>query len=151
MFQLYVFAWPYPIVWHHGSRLNLKSSWKEHCRYLHIYIYIYIYIRGGTVRVFVPNHRGTDLSLVHEALRREQAIHPQSRSNATLFDNRQHQQKNRECHELHAWKQSPLDSDHVLILNASLTWTDKSFSHGLARALCSCSLLLLFGTNPNYP
>ncbi len=26
-----------------------------------------------------------------------------------------------ECHELRTWKQSPLDSDHVLILNASLT------------------------------
>ncbi len=25
------------------------------------------------------------------------------------------------CHELRTWKQSPLDSDHVLILNASLT------------------------------
>ncbi len=40
-------------------------------------------------------------------------------SNATQFDNRQ--QKNSEYHELRAWKQSPLDSDHVLILNASLT------------------------------
>ncbi len=42
-----------------------------------------------------------------------------ARSNATLFDNRQ--QKNSECRELRAWKQSQLDSDHVLILNASLT------------------------------
>ncbi len=42
-----------------------------------------------------------------------------ARSNATLFDNRQ--QKNSECHELRTWKQSTLDSDHVLILNASLT------------------------------
>ncbi len=48
-------------------------------------------------------------------------------SNATLVDNRQRQQKNSERHELHAWKQSPPDSDHVLILNVSLTWTDKSF------------------------
>ncbi len=46
-----------------------------------------------------------------------------SRSIATLFDNRQ--QKNSECRELRAWKQSPLDSDHVLILTASLTRTDK--------------------------
>ncbi len=42
-----------------------------------------------------------------------------ARSNATQFDNRQ--QKNSECHELCTWKLSPLDSDHVLILNASLT------------------------------
>ncbi len=47
-------------------------------------------------------------------------------SNATLFDNRQHQHKNSECRELRTWKQIPLDSDHVMILNASLTWTDKS-------------------------
>ncbi len=40
-----------------------------------------------------------------------------ARTNATLFDNRQ--QKNSECHELRTWKQSPLDSDHVLILNES--------------------------------
>ncbi len=56
-------------------------------------------------------------------LQRIQGIQPQSRrgrrSNATLFDNRQ--QKNSECHELRTWKQSLLDSDHVLILNASLT------------------------------
>ncbi len=44
-----------------------------------------------------------------------------------------------------------LDSDHVLILNASLTRTDKSFSHGLTRALCLCILPLSFGTNPNIP
>ncbi len=43
-----------------------------------------------------------------------------ARSNATLFDNRQ-QKNNSECRELHAWKQSPPDSDHVLILNESLT------------------------------
>ncbi len=29
------------------------------------------------------------------------------------------------CRELRTWKQSPLDCDHVLILTASLTWTDK--------------------------
>ncbi len=39
-------------------------------------------------------------------------------SNTMLFDNRQ--QKNSE-RELCTWKQSPLDSDHVRILNASLT------------------------------
>ncbi len=35
------------------------------------------------------------LGSVHDALRRKQAI----RSNATLFDNRQRQQKNSECRE----------------------------------------------------
>ncbi len=59
---------------------------------------------------------------MHEALQWIQfTLNPEggARSNATLFDNRQ--QKNSECHELHTWKQSPLDSDHVLIVNASLT------------------------------
>ncbi len=42
-----------------------------------------------------------------------------ARNNATLFDNCQ--QKNSECPELRTWKQIPLDCDHVLILNASLT------------------------------
>ncbi len=41
-----------------------------------------------------------------------------ARSTATLFDN--HQQKNSECHELRTLTQSPLDSDHVLILNDSV-------------------------------
>ncbi len=76
----------------------------------------------GTCIRTEPSRYGP-LGSVHEALQRIQAIHPQSRrgrrSNATLFDNRQ--QKNSECRELRTWKQSPLDSDHVLILNASLT------------------------------
>ncbi len=58
-----------------------------------------------------------------DAFRWIQAIHPNpeggAHSNATLFDNRQ-QKKNSKCRELHASKQSPLHSDHVLILNASL-------------------------------
>ncbi len=123
---------------------------------IYIYIYIYIYITGGTVHVFVPNRHGTDFSVRCIRLYdkyRQFTPNPEggTRSNATLFDNRQRQQKNRKCHELHAWKQSLLDSDHVLILNASLTWTAKSFSHGLTRALCLCILPLSFGTNPNIP
>ncbi len=35
-------------------------------------------------------------------------------SNATLFNN--HQQNNSEWRELHTWKQSPLDRDHVLTI-----------------------------------
>ncbi len=89
-----------------------------------VFIYIYIYIRGGTIHVFVPNRHGTGIS--DRCMRpyneyRQFTLNPEggTRSNATLFDNRQ--QKNSECHELRTWKQSPLDSDHVLILNASLT------------------------------
>ncbi len=82
---------------------------------------------------------------MHEALRRIQATPPpppiQKGALAALFDNRQLQQKNSECRELRVW-----DSDHVLILNASRTRTDISFSHGLTRALCSCILPLSFGT-----
>ncbi len=84
-------------------------------------------IRGGTVHVFIPNRHGTDLLV--QCMRpydkyRQFTPNPEgvARCNAMLFDNRQRQQKNSECHELRAW-----DSDHVLILNASLTWTDKSF------------------------
>ncbi len=59
-----------------------------------------------------------------------------ARSNITPFDNRQRQQKNSECCELRAWKQSPLDSDHVLFLNTSLTWTDKGvYFKGLCNQL----------------
>ncbi len=80
---------------------------------------IYIYIRGGTIHVFVPNRHGTGMRPYDEY--RQFTPNPEGGacSNATLFDN--HQQKNSECRELRTWKQSPLDSDHVLILNASLT------------------------------
>ncbi len=81
-------------------------------------------IRDGTVYVFVPNRHGTDISV--RCMRpydeyRQFTPNPEggARSNETLFGNRQ--QKNSECRELRASKQSSLDSDHVLILNASLT------------------------------
>ncbi len=68
----------------------------------HIYIYIYIYIRGGTVHVFVLNRHDTDLSV--RCMRpydeyRQFMPNPEggAHSNATLFDNRQLQQKNSEC------------------------------------------------------
>ncbi len=77
--------------------------------------YMYLF-RTVTVR-----HLGS----VHEALEYRQFTHPEGgpRSNTTLFDNLH--QNNSECHELRTWKQSPLDSDHVQILNVSLTWTDE--------------------------
>ncbi len=85
-----------------------------------------VVIRGGTVHVFVPTRHSTDLLV--RCMRpydenRQFTPNPEggARNNATLFDNCQRQQKNSECRELCAWKQSPLDSDHVLILNASLT------------------------------
>ncbi len=90
-----------------------------------------ICIWRGTVHVFVPKCHGTDLSV--RCIRpydeyRQFTPNPEGVAcgNTMLFDYRQCQQKNSECRELCAWKQSPLDSD-VLILNASLTWTDKSF------------------------
>ncbi len=110
---------------------------------IYIYIYIYIYILGGTVHVFVPNSQGTDLSGWCMRPYNEYRQFPPNpewgfRSNAMLFDNRQRQQKNSESRELRAW-----DSDHVLILKVSHTWTDKNFPHGLTRALCSCILPLI--------
>ncbi len=66
-----------------------------------------------------------------------------ARSNATLFN---HQQKNSECCELRTWKQSPLDSDHVLILNASLTYTHKGvYFKGLrAQLFVKWSFVLVY-------
>ncbi len=76
------------------------------------------------VHVFVPNRHGT--GILFRCMRpydkyRQFTPNPEwgARSTATLFDNRQ--QKNSECRDLRTWKQSPPDSDHVLILNASLT------------------------------
>ncbi len=85
-----------------------------------------VVIRGGTVHVFVPTRHGTDLlvwCMRPYDENRQFTPNPEggAHNNATLFDSRQRQQKNSECRELCAWKQSPLDSDHVLILNASLT------------------------------
>ncbi len=63
-----------------------------------------------TVHVFVPNRHGMDLSVrcmrPHDEYR-QFTPNPEwdARSNAILFDN--NQQKNSECRELHAWKQSP--------------------------------------------
>ncbi len=100
------------------------------CKCICICIYIYIYIRGGTVHVFVPNRHGKDLSV--RCMRpydeyRQFTPNPEggARSNATLFDKRQRQQKNSEYHELRAW-----DSDHVLITRLSHGLTKVSyFSH----------------------
>ncbi len=66
--------------------------------------------RGGTIHVFEPNHHGMDISV--RCMRpyneyRQFTPKPEvgAYSNAKLFDNRQ--LKNRECHELRTWKQSP--------------------------------------------
>ncbi len=80
--------------------------------------------RGVTIHVFIPNRHGTDISVwcMRPYNKYSQfTLNPEggARSNATLFDNPK--QKKRECHELCTWKQSPLDSDQVIILNASLT------------------------------
>ncbi len=90
-------------------------------------MYACVCIRGGTVHVFVPNRHGTHLSV--RCMRpydkyRKFTPNPEGGtcSNAMLFDNHQRQQKNSESRELRAG-----DRDHVLILNASLTWTDKRF------------------------
>ncbi len=50
----------------------------------------------------------------------------------------------RECHELHTSKQSPLDSDHVLILNASLTRTDKGLR---TQLFAKWSFVLVYPTS----
>ncbi len=97
--------------------------------FVHIHIYIYIYMCVQTLEF----HSGPCMRPYDEY--RQFTPNPEwgARSNATLFDNRQ--QKISECCELHTWKQSPLDSDHVLIL---------ILSHGLTRALCSYILPLSF-------
>ncbi len=49
------------------------------------------------------------------------------------------QQKNSECCELRAWKQSPLNSDRVLILIESLTWTDQKLAHSTVCEIELCA------------
>ncbi len=89
--------------------------------------------------LFVPNRHGMDISVrcmwpYDEYSQFTPNPEGGARSNATLFDNRQ--QKNSKCRDLRTWKQSPLDSDHLLILNASLTKTDNGvFFKGLCTQL----------------
>ncbi len=130
--------------------------------HMHIYIYIYIYIyffffcclffcfyiytRGGTVHVFVPSSHGMGISVrcVRSYNEYRQFTPSQeygARSNATLFNNSL--QNNNEC-ELHTWKQSPLDSDHVQILNTSLTWTDKGLH---TQLFAKWSFVLVYPTS----
>ncbi len=110
---------------------------------------IYLFIRGGTVHVFVPNRHGMDISV--RCMRpydeyRQFTSNPEggARSNRTLFDNRQ--QKNREC-RVAQLQTKPLDSDHVLILNASLT--DKGvYIKGLRTQLfAKWSFVLVYPTS----
>ncbi len=97
---------------------------------LYIYIYIYIYIRGGTVHVFVPNHHDSDLSVrcmrPYDEYSQFPPPNPEggARSNAMLFETASASRRTANAVSC-AWKQSPVNSDHVLILNASLTRTDK--------------------------
>ncbi len=71
-------------------------------------MYLYRHGTGISVRCMRPYNDYKQFTLNPEG---------GARTNAMLFDNRQ--QKNSESHELRTWKQSPLDSDHVLILNES--------------------------------
>ncbi len=91
-----------------------------------------VYIWRGTVHVFVPKCHGTDLSV--RCIRpydeyRQFTPNPEgvACSDTMLFDYRQCQQKNSECPWVVRLKTKPTRQWHVLILNASLTWTDKSF------------------------
>ncbi len=67
------------------------------------------------------------------------------RSNATLFDNRQ--QKNSKCGELRTWKQSPLDSDHVLIQNTSLADKGVYFKGLCTQLFAKWSFVLVYHTS----
>ncbi len=66
-------------------------------------LYIYIYIRGGTIHVFVPNRRGTDISVrCMRPYNKYWQFTPNpeggAHSNATLFDNRQQNQNQNELY-----------------------------------------------------
>ncbi len=102
---------------------------------------ICINIRGGMVHVFVSNRRSTDLSA--RCMRpydeyRQFIPNPEggAHSNATLFDNRQ--QTNSKSHECTLENKPP--RHHVLILNASLTWTDKSLRSNKHSTFCEMEL-----------
>lgn len=61
---------------------------------------------------------------MHEALQRIQVILPNQKEGDAAMQHgliTSRQQKNSKWRELRIWKQSPLDSDHVLTLNVSLT------------------------------
>ncbi len=83
--------------------------------------------RDGTVHVFVPNRHGMDILV--RCMRpydeyRQFTPNPEwgTQSNATLFDNCQRASRRTANAESCALEnKAPLDSDHVLILNASLT------------------------------
>ncbi len=110
-----------------------------------MYVFL-LFIWGGTVHVFVPNRHGTDISV--RCMRpyneyRQFTPNPEggARSNATLFDNRQ--QKNSECRVAHL-KTKPLDSGHVLILNASLTDKGVYFKGLHAQLFVKWSFVLVY-------
>ncbi len=67
-----------------------------------------------------------------------------ARSNATLFDNCQ--QKNSRCRVAHL-KTKPLDGDHVLILNASLTDKGVYFKGLRTQLFAKWSFVLVYPTS----
>ncbi len=136
--------------WKVWQRLRKRSKTFKFCLQRGVATSSYAWTRGVTICVFVPNRHGTDISV--RCMRpyneyRQFTPNPErgARSNATLFDNRQ--QKNSECRELHTWKQSPLDSDHVLILNVSLTDKGVHFKGLRTQLFAKWSFVLMYPTS----
>ncbi len=114
---------------HQHTWPNAWNRWTERLRCYHtagnLWRGKYILGVAQYMYSYQPNRHGTDLSV---RCMRPYDKYKQVTPNPEVGTRRNNrQQKNSECREMHAWKQSPLDSDHVLILNASLTWTDKIF------------------------
>ncbi len=109
-----------------------------------LYIY-FVYIRGGTLHVFILNRHGMGIWVrCMTPYDKYRQFTPNPEGSLAVMQCRLITASRRtvnasESHELRSWKQSPLDSDHVLILNASLTLN--CLQNG---ALCSCVLPLSF-------
>ncbi len=93
-----------------------------------MYIY-YVYIRGGTLHVILLNRHGMGIwvrCMTPYDKYRQFTPNPEGAlavMQCCLITASRRTANASESHELRFWKQSPLDSYHVLILNASLTWS----------------------------
>ncbi len=116
-----------------------------------LYIY-FVYIRGGSLHVILLNRHGMGIwvqCMTPYDKYRQFTPNPEGAlavMQCCLITASRRTANASESRELHAWKQSPLDIDHVLILNASLTWTDKAlrtqlFAKWSVVLVCPTSLI----------
>ncbi len=128
---------------------SLEIQRRLYCIYKIIFLYIYIYIRGGTIHVFGPNSHGTGVSVrcmrpynEYRQFTPIQKLAPAVMQRCLITSSRRTANA-----ELRTWKQSPLDSDHVLILNTSLTDKGVYFKGLHTQLFAKWSFVLLYPTS----